>query len=262
MAKDRKWTEEELILALELYIDKSVSQNPRDPHVKELAALLKRTPGAVSYKLGNFKSLDKKRAGGLSHRGGLDRVVWKRFEGDWGRLTAEAEAAAAKIEAASPRAAARVVALVRRRIRDGEYSVPDFLAERKTRMRQAAFRAEILANYGYRCAMCDISIPALLNAGHIRPWGSDKSTRLDPTNGIALCALHDRAFDRGLISVGPTLRIVCADWIGKKDQALADRLRGAGNLTMPVEFPPSAIFLEEHLEKATARWRAGSKGAV
>jgi putative restriction endonuclease len=37
-----------------------------------------------------------------------------------------------------------------------------------------------------------------------------KQHRLDPQNGIALNALHDKAFDRGLITFDAELRLVCA----------------------------------------------------
>jgi len=32
------------------------------------------------------------------------------------------------------------------------------------------------------------------------PWASDETLRLDPRNGLCLNALHDAAFDRGLIT--------------------------------------------------------------
>ena len=58
-----------------------------------------------------------------------------------------------------------------------------------------------------RCAQHDT---ALLQASHIVPWSRDAGRRLDPRNGIALSALHDRAFDRGLITLDEELRVVVA----------------------------------------------------
>jgi len=40
----------------------------------------------------------------------------------------------------------------------------------------------------------------LLIASHIVPWSKDKQNRLNPRNGLCLSALHDKAFDRGMIS--------------------------------------------------------------
>lgn len=47
-------------------------------------------------------------------------------------------------------------------------------------------------------------------ASHILPWNAAEQHRLDPQNGIALNALHDKAFDRGLITFDTDLRLVCA----------------------------------------------------
>lgn len=53
--------------------------------------------------------------------------------------------------------------------------------------------------------------------GGVIPWNAAEQHRLDPQylsrlsgNGIALNALHDKAFDRGLITFDAELRLVCA----------------------------------------------------
>ena len=51
----------------------------------------------------------------------------------------------------------------------------------------------------------------LLNASHIIPWSVDKMRRADPRNGLSLCVLHDRAFDRGLIAVDEDFRIILSE---------------------------------------------------
>jgi len=65
---------------------------------------------------------------------------------------------------------------------------------------QSLFRATVLASYDFTCAISGINVPALLQASHIIPWSRDAGRRVDPRNGIALSALHERAFDRGLIT--------------------------------------------------------------
>jgi len=42
------------------------------------------------------------------------------------------------------------------------------------------------------------------------PWNASAQHRFDPQNGIALNALHDKAFDRGLIIFDTELRLVCS----------------------------------------------------
>jgi len=66
---------------------------------------------------------------------------------------------------------------------------------------QSFFRAAVLAASDYRCCITGITCDALLRASHIVPWASDETLRLDPRNGLCLNALHDAAFDRGLITL-------------------------------------------------------------
>jgi putative restriction endonuclease len=68
----------------------------------------------------------------------------------------------------------------------------------------------VLNAYGERCALTGIGIRSLLVASHIIPWSKSEEHRLDARNGIALNALHDKAFDRGLITFDTELRLVCA----------------------------------------------------
>lgn len=79
----------------------------------------------------------------------------------------------------------------------------------RTRISQDYFRSVLLANYGGTCCLTGIDIPALLTASHIKPWAaSTPSERLVSSNGLLLNALHDRAFDRGLITLDDRYRVV------------------------------------------------------
>ena len=78
----------------------------------------------------------------------------------------------------------------------------------KGRRVQSFFREAVLAAYDKRCAVTGLDVPSLLNASHIIPWHADATRRADPANGVALNALHDRAFDRGLITFDDSLRVV------------------------------------------------------
>ncbi len=54
------------------------------------------------------------------------------------------------------------------------------------RLQQARFRDEVLRAWGDRCAVCELRLRPLLDAG---------------ANGIALCATHHRAFDIGVLTI-------------------------------------------------------------
>lgn len=90
------------------------------------------------------------------------------------------------------------------------YSVADSTATIKTRgSAQRAFANAVKTNYGYRCAITGIETRDFLVASHIVPWSEDQSIRLDPSNGICLSLLMDRAFEKGhlLIEDDLTIRI-------------------------------------------------------
>ena len=79
----------------------------------------------------------------------------------------------------------------------------------RKRVNQDYFRGVLLANYGGACCLTGIDIPALLTASHIKPWSAaTPSERLMSSNGLLLNALHDRAFDRGLITLDDRYRVV------------------------------------------------------
>lgn len=65
-------------------------------------------------------------------------------------------------------------------------------------IRDRGFRNRVLRAYGYSCAMCGIQL-SLIEGAHILPVEHPEGT--DGTdNGVALCALHHRAFDRALVT--------------------------------------------------------------
>ncbi len=74
-----------------------------------------------------------------------------------------------------------------------------------TRVNQDRFRKAVLDAYGGKCCITGISGPELLRASHIKPWcESDELEKTDVCNGLCLNALHDAAFDTGLITVDPS----------------------------------------------------------
>ena len=72
------------------------------------------------------------------------------------------------------------------------------VTETRRALRALDFSARVLSAYGHRCAMCGIQM-RLLEGAHILPVLEPKSTD-ETSNGISLCVLHHRAYDRGLIT--------------------------------------------------------------
>ncbi|WP_419923848.1 phosphorothioated DNA-binding restriction endonuclease [Candidatus Poriferisocius sp.] len=77
--------------------------------------------------------------------------------------------------------------------------------------RDPDFRPQVLRAYEYQCAMCgwdarlsDSSVA--LEAAHIQ-WKAYQGPD-DTRNGLCLCVLHHRLFDRGVLGISPDLRVV------------------------------------------------------
>ncbi len=77
---------------------------------------------------------------------------------------------------------------------------------------QRIFRQTLLETYQGRCAMCGLTFEECLDAAHLKSWQKClPAERLDPANGVLLCATHHRLFDAGLITLGESLRVVYFD---------------------------------------------------
>lgn len=71
----------------------------------------------------------------------------------------------------------------------------------KQRRGQPKFHLRVIQRYGARCAVCDLDVPELVEAAHlcsVKQAGSN-----DSCNGLPLCSLHHRAFDRGFWGIRP-----------------------------------------------------------
>lgn len=74
------------------------------------------------------------------------------------------------------------------------------------KLRDGSFKSRVLTAYGNRCAFCSLQLK-LVDAAHIIPVSDSKSTD-ETSNGIALCTLHHRAFDRTLITLNEKYQIL------------------------------------------------------
>lgn len=85
--------------------------------------------------------------------------------------------------------------------------------------RDAAFRTEVMRAYEHRCAVCGYDVrlgdgDLALEAGHIKWRQANGPDTVQ--NGLALCAIHHKALDRGAIGLTEYLRIlVSADLYGQ-----------------------------------------------
>ena len=73
---------------------------------------------------------------------------------------------------------------------------------------------------------------------------------MNPSNGLCLNALHDRAFDRGLITVRPDGVILVSDELKQRAATCKESAFVIGcdgeKIRMPDKFIPTAEFLDYH----------------
>lgn len=123
----------------------------------------------------------------------------------------------------------------------------------KIRIGQNFFRATVLGAYENKCCITGISIPELLRASHIKPWkdSNDKTEKLNPSNGLCLNALHDAAFDKGLITISPSFRVIVSD-ILKTNKKIDETTKNwiisieGRQIDLPTRNQPSKEFIEYH----------------
>ncbi len=114
----------------------------------------------------------------------------------------------------------------------------------------ALFREAVLEAYGHACALCGYDVrlgrgDLGMGASHIewRPAGGPDTVQ----NGLALCAIHQKAFDRGAVTLGADYRILVSSRIhgsvGVEEwyRALAGR---EARLPRDAQLAPSPAHLE------------------
>lgn len=250
-ATQRKaWSHDETVVALGLYFQVTFSStNMNQPEIVRVSKILGRTPSAVAMKVINFARFDPtlrvEGISGLAHGAKMEAEVWNAYAGKMDELSYEynrllnGKAVPSEIEV-------------------DEMPIPaglEGIGIVKYRVNQSFFRRAVLSAYADTCCVTGIDDVRLLTASHIKPWascatGDEKTT---PANGLCLNALHDRAFDRGLITVDTSLHLVLSKSL--KDVLSSTIyndffLRYEGKvISLPQHHLPKKDFLEYHNEK-------------
>jgi len=251
-SKRKNWSRDELIVAFNLYCRTQFGRiHKSNPDIIELAKNTGRTPSAIAMKMVNFASLDpfhrERNVKGLQHIGKLDKQIWEEFHKDWESLAFESQHSLARLN----------------RKTDEDYALdvlflePDIPTEvrkiTRVRLVQRFFRDTVLSSYNYSCTVCKINLSKMLNASHIIPWSIDKNRRADPTNGLSLCVFHDRAFDRGLMTIDKEFRVILSQEVKVLDAPILHRVGLLDvedqAITMPDRFRPDQVALAYHREK-------------
>lgn len=241
------WTRQQLLVAFALYCRLPFGRlHHRNPEIAAAAKAIGRTPSALAMKLVNIASLDPAITStgrrGLRAASAKDRQMWTEMEQDWEAFAVEASRAVEGMKLAS-------VLTDRPEPTAGRNLGGERTGTSRVRIGQGFFRSTLLSAYRGRCCITGLALPALLVASHIVPWHVDRSNRVNPRNGLLLSALHDRAFDAGLITVSDDMRVLVSSQLADGTDQFVAATIGAydgRHIELPEKFQPKSEFLHYH----------------
>ena len=254
MANRNDWTIEQITIALYEYCRNPFGQfSASKQFVKDLGALIGRTPAAIVRKVGNLASFDpqmkERGVNGLSHTSKLDEVVWNKYFGHWDQLAYDAEILIAQYK---NQQLEQSLTIDLNNLPEGK----ERTFEIKRRINQGFFRDTVLSSYEQKCCITGINNPALLNACHIVDWSADAANRTNPQNGLCLNVLFHKAYDENLIGISPDYEIIISEkFFGEKinstDIQFRDYIKeiNGKRIMLPKRFQPDRDLLAMHYER-------------
>jgi putative restriction endonuclease len=128
----------------------------------------------------------------------------------------------------------------------------------RRRVHQPLFRQRVLVAYSRQCALCSLRHPELLDAAHIKE-DSDGGEPIVP-NGVAMCAIHHRAFDNAVLGIRPDFVIeIRQDILNEIDgPTLQHALQGLHSAELVLPNRRDAWPREDLLEERYERFKAAS----
>jgi putative restriction endonuclease len=248
------WTRHQILAALHLYFQLPFGQlHKGQPRIKQLASWIGRTPSSVALKLTNLASLDPQIIAsgrkGMKGASKLDKAIWQELQNNWDTVALEAAAEYEKLAINHGLPANFDIIDELPEIAEGKTR----MANVEVRVNQARFRKAILASYNATCCISGLQHEKLVIASHIVPWSEDKQNRLNPQNGLCLSALHDKAYDQGLITVMPDYTVRVSKALSKNSHnpftnaALLDFDKHP--IHLPERFRPAPEFLARHAKR-------------
>ena len=246
--KINNWTKEETIVAFNVYCKIPFKNSSKtNPTVIKYANIIGRSPSALNMKIGNFGRLDpelkKQGITGLVNGSKLEEEVWNEFNGNWEELAFESEQLIAKFQNKTVEENEKIIL---ENLPDGKESETIV----KTRVNQIFSEVQFFLHNNLRCCITGLSITDFLVASHIKPWAKDKGNRTNPHNGVCLNSIHDKAFDKGFITITTGYKILLSRFFNdySNEQAVNDFFRKYENrsINLPDRFLPSKEFLEYH----------------
>ena len=249
-----KWTREETILALDLYMRMPFRTiHYWEKPVMELAQKMGRTPSSLAMKMLNLARLDptlaQRKVGGLAHGAKEEVAIWEEFAPRIDMLLSERDRILSAMTGGS------TVINEPTSTDDATLKIPPGIEKerlQRVRCNQSYFRSLVMSSYDNTCCITGLNDSRLLIASHIKPWSDAEveNERISPSNGLCLNSLHDKAFDRGLITIDSNMKVVLSKSLRDTvSQNVFDEYFGRYEgmaIALPHHFVPDRKFIEYH----------------
>ena len=129
------------------------------------------------------------------------------------------------------------------------------LSDHKIKKRDSQFRDRVIKAYEYKCAVCGFNVRlsnalVAIEAAHIR-WHQAGGPDTED-NGIALCSMHHKLFDRGVFTVNKNMEFIVSDRAHGSDGFKDWLLRFHGNSIRNPQNPhyfPKESYLQWHFKE-------------
>lgn len=243
-----KWTHDETVIALGLYFQIPFGKiNQTTPEVVRIARLMGREPASLSMKMGNIGRLDptlaQRGVTGLKNGAKMEEEVWNEYAGRREELAEVYSDLLLRLQGHLPLED------------DQQIKTPpglDGVRLQHYRINQTFFRQSVISAYDYACCITGIDDQRLLIASHIKPWAQCETgeERTSAENGLCLNSLHDRAFDKGLITLDENLCVMYSpslrDALSRQVYAEYFEKYEGIPIRLPARARPAQQYLEYH----------------
>lgn len=254
MAVKNAWTRDQLLIAFNLYCQMPFGKmDSRNSEVIKYAEIIGRAPSALAMKLVNIASLDpaitSTGRSGLKGASNSDRAMWEEMQADWDHFANEMQQAVNSFDISELSMDEEDAAIPDKTV---DYSGSNKTIQSTTRIGQHFFRRSVLSAYEHRCCMTGLAVTKLLVASHIVPWRADEANRLNPSNGLCLSTLHDKAFDLGILTITENMTIKVSKQLANNEDSFFNSALLAYDgkpIFLSKKFSPFADFLHYHREQ-------------
>ena len=141
-------------------------------------------------------------------------------------------------------------------ISHGDFSAQGSESTVYVRAKQGKFKEILLQEYDNKCAFCEFNEPEYLIGAHIVPYSvmrkEDPKNAMNPSDGILLCRLCDKAFEDGHLQLKENYEIIVTEKLRKSENTTVNSWLSKINSKIPIKsnskFTPDKEFIQKKLK--------------